>query len=125
MTTNLIVTVQRALVQFVAAEHHCWLDSTVTLYWIKGTAEYKQFVSNRVNRIQQHANITWYHVPTGKNPADLGSRGGSVVDNQSWRFGPEWLSNRDQWPSVITLEPSATSNAESRPRGRCWLSLFP
>ena len=114
MATNLIVNVQRALVQFVAAELHCWLDSTVALYWIKGTGEYKQFVTNRVNKIQQHTKIQWHHVPTGENPADLGSRGGSVVHNQYWRFGPEWSLNRDQWPPDITLEPSAASNAEAK-----------
>ena len=39
MATNLIANVQRALVQFVAVELHCWLDSTVALYWIKGKGE--------------------------------------------------------------------------------------
>ena len=37
-----------------------------------------------------------------------------MVHNQYWRFGPEWLLNRDQWPPDITLEPSAASNAEAK-----------
>ena len=48
MATNLIVNVQWALVR---------LDSTVPLYWIKVMGEYKQFVTNRVNKIQQHTKI--------------------------------------------------------------------
>lgn len=56
----------------------------------------------------------WYHVLTGENLSDLGSSCGSVVDNESWRFGPEWSSNRDQWSPDITLEPSAVSNAEAK-----------
>ena len=31
----------------------CWLDSTVTLHWICGNGQYKQFVDNRVNKIHQ------------------------------------------------------------------------
>lgn len=43
MTVNLVTNVQAAL-NFLPHETHCWLDSTVALYWIKGvsTIRFKQ-----------------------------------------------------------------------------------
>ncbi|XP_033229135.1 uncharacterized protein LOC117180750 [Belonocnema kinseyi] len=57
-----------------------WSDSTVALHWINTPPHtLKTFVSNRVAKIQEIiqnvANITWRHVPTNENPADLCSRG--------------------------------------------------
>lgn len=80
MAVNLITNVQSALSAYPNTVH-CWLDSTVAPYWIKGQGEYRQFVSNRVHKIKQHRQVTWHHVPTEDNPADLGSRGGNVVNN--------------------------------------------
>ena len=91
---------------------HCWLDSTVALYWIRGRGEYRQFVANRVHKIQQRQDVKWHHVPTTENPADLGSHGGSVDHHQLWYQGPSWLSEETEWPPDITLEPNADSNAE-------------
>jgi hypothetical protein len=54
-----------------------WLDSTVALQWLKGGREYKQFVANRVRKIQAFPDIKWPHV----HSADLGSRGGQVIGN--------------------------------------------
>ena len=71
MAVNLVTNVQAAL-NFLQQETHCWLDSTVALYWIKGQGEYRQFVSKRVHKIQQHDQVKWHHVPTEDNPADLG-----------------------------------------------------
>ena len=114
MAANLITNVQQAIQPIITADLHCWLDSTVALFWILGTGEYKQFVANRVNKIRQHSSITWHHVPTSENPADLGSRGGSVVDAPLWRYGPQWLVDPDKWPPNITLISSASSNAEAK-----------
>ena len=74
MAVNLVTNVQAAL-SHLPHKAHCWLDSTVALYWIKGHGEYRQFVSNSVHKIQQHEQVKWHHVPTKDNPADLGSRG--------------------------------------------------
>ena len=56
---------------------HCygWLDSMVALYWISGRGSYKQFVANRVKLIREKSYITWKHVGSKDNPADIGSRG--------------------------------------------------
>ena len=80
MAVNLVSNVARVLSDF-QVETHCWLDSTVALFWTRGKGEYRQFVANRVQKIQQHDKVVWHHVPTSQNPADLGSRGGSVAKN--------------------------------------------
>ena len=91
-----ISNVKNALAEFPVTEPHCCLDSSIALHWIRGQGEYKQFVANRVHKIQTHLEITWRHVPTAKNPADLGSRGGSVTNAELWWKGPEWLGHRER-----------------------------
>ena len=93
---------------------YCWLDSTVALHWICGGGEYRQFVANRVQKIQEHKINPWMHVPTADNPTDLGSRGGSVEDSELWWNGPEWLSNRDLWPPNLVTKESAESATEAK-----------
>ena len=51
MAVNFVTNVQVAF-NVLPLEAHCWLDSTVALYWIKDQGEYRQFVSNRVHKIQ-------------------------------------------------------------------------
>ena len=111
MATNLLNNVKDALSGFPINELHAWLDSTVALYWIQNGGDYKQFVANRVRKIQQHNDIVWHHVPTGDNPADLGSRGGSVTNHNLWWNGPEWLANREEWPPEKMIKSSPGSNA--------------
>ena len=109
MAANLVTNVKNAIRTEKVASVHCWLDSTVALYWINGQGEFRQFVANRVKKIHEHKAITWHHVPTDKNPADVGSRGGNVSDNELWRRGPTWLSDQTEWPEdvVITTSPEA------------------
>ena len=96
MAANLAVNVRDAL-QNCDPVIHCWLDSTVALYWINRTGEYRQFIANRVQKIQQHQGIVWHHVPTDQNPADLRSRGRSVISERPW------LPYPDQWPPNIAV----------------------
>jgi hypothetical protein len=79
MAANLVTNVETAIGNEKVTSVHCWLDSTVALYWINGQGEYRQFVSNRLKRIQEHKRLELHYVPTNQNPADLGSRGGNVV----------------------------------------------
>ena len=51
MATNLVHNVKDALQGFPITNVHCWLDSSVALHWIGGGGNYKQFVSNRVQKI--------------------------------------------------------------------------
>lgn len=112
MAVNLLVNVASALDGFPLTEKYCWLDSTVALHWIRSPGTYKQFVSNRVEKIQAHSGVTWRHVGTLENPADLGSRGGEVKNHPSWSNGPKWLKNKAIWPPDIVTKASEESMAE-------------
>jgi hypothetical protein len=104
MATNLVSNVERVIENYEVNGTHSWSDSTVALYWINGQGEYRQFMSNRVRKIREHSSIQWHYVPTEENPADIGSRGGSTVNNELWTNGPEWLN----------LESSPETNAEAK-----------
>ena len=79
MATILAVNVRDALENY-HPEIYCWLDSTVALYWLHGDGEYRQFVVNRVQKIRQHQEMTWRHVPTDQNQANIGI---STLDERS------------------------------------------
>ena len=112
MVTNLLSNIRRELDAFPVTQSYGWLDSTVALQWINGGGDFKQFVANRVNKIQAHPEIIWRHVPTEENPADLGSRGGKVTGNQLWWNGPEWLSDKENWPPNLVTGPTPESEKE-------------
>ena len=86
----------------------------MALQWLKGGGEYKQFVANRVRKIQAHPDIIWRHVASQDNPADLGSRGGRDTANQLWWKGPSWLTNQDEWPQDIVTIATPQSRAEAK-----------
>ncbi|XP_068720014.1 uncharacterized protein [Montipora capricornis] len=115
MAVNLASNVRQALEGLpLATTLHCWLDSSVALHWIGDRGEYRQFVSNRVKKIQTHPNVLWHHVPSADNPADLGSRGGSVTGAQLWWNGPTWLTDPANWPPEVVTKPSPESLAERK-----------
>ena len=115
MAVNLLSNVRDALDRLPVGSLYAWLDSTVALHWIAGNGEYKQFVSNRVSKIKEHKEVSWRHVPTQDNPADLGSRGGLVSDdNQLWWKGPDWLSDPSAWPPEIITTPTAETESERK-----------
>ena len=114
MAVNLLSNVEREIDQRIVSSLHCWLDSTVALYWINGEDDYRQFVANRVAKIQSHTRVEWHHVPTKQNPADVGSRGGSIVGNDLWRTGPEWLKDPTKWPPKQVLEATREVEEEKR-----------
>ena len=82
------------------------------MHWIRGNGEYKQFVSNRVEKIRQRPEIEWRHVPTQDNPADLASRGGGITS--LWLNGPEWLSNKENWPPNPVTSASVATEEEAK-----------
>jgi len=115
MAVNLASNVRNALEGFpLASKTHCWLDSTVALHWIQDNGEYRQFVANRVRKIQSQEEARWHHVPTTDNPADLGSRGGTVSDKEMWWSGPVWLPNPEKWPPAIVTKTSPNSEKERK-----------
>ena len=113
ITVNLTTNVRQAVTDY-QAPIHCWLDSTVALYWIKDQGEYRQFVANRIQKICQHENVIWHYVPTGENPADVGSLGGNINHNNLWKHGPPWLSYPAQWPAQGALELTPESQAQAQ-----------
>ncbi|KRZ70324.1 hypothetical protein T10_9555 [Trichinella papuae] len=82
----------------------CWSDSEVTLAWIRSAAsQWKPFVRNRVEEIQQLVEPTcWRHCPGKSNPADVLSRGASLkglAKKSCWWQGPRWLAGpTETWP---------------------------
>ena len=97
MATNLLINVRNALDNLPSPKVFGWLDSTVALHWIKGNGQYKQFVANRVAKIQLYKEIEWKYIPTDENPADLASRG-ALVHSVLWQQGPAWLQDKSEWP---------------------------
>ena len=114
MAVNLLGNVSAALEGLPITAKYCWLDSTVALHWIRRPGEYKQFVSNRVEKIQTHSEVVWRHVRTSDNPADIGSRSGEVSSHALWRNGPEWLADKASWPPDIVTSASQESMAEAK-----------
>ena len=57
-----------------------WSDSTVCLQWIQSQGRYKQFVANRIEKINEKEEIVCKYVPSQENPADIGSRGASDLE---------------------------------------------
>ena len=114
MAVNLVANVRNALDGLPISSTHCWLDSSVALYWIRGQGEYKQFVANRVEKINSHGGVTWRYVPTEDNPADLGSRGGRVNGSHLWWDGPEWLATPEHWPADVLNQPTKESQVEAK-----------
>ena len=76
MVTNLVPNVKKALDGFPIRNVFGLYDSTVALHWIRNgrSEDLKQFVENRVRKIQEKNNIQWRHIPRQDNPADLASR---------------------------------------------------
>ena len=114
MAVNLVTNVEAAIGVEKVTEVYCWLDSTVALYCINGQGEYRQFVTNRVKKIREHERVIWHHVTTDQNPADLGSRGGYVTNNELWQHGPSWLSDKTRWPPEIALQSTQETTEGSK-----------
>ncbi|XP_037823707.1 uncharacterized protein LOC119612057 [Lucilia sericata] len=102
LLAKLWIRVKR-MISFEIESVYFWKDSEITLHWIKThPSTLATFVSNRVAEIQEWSeNVSWRHVPTRHNPADLVSRGCDVDDlKQSiWFDGPSFLLNdNSMWP---------------------------
>ncbi|XP_028415021.1 uncharacterized protein LOC114538100 [Dendronephthya gigantea] len=125
VTAKLIDYVIKAL-RIPVHEVYAWSDSQVVLSWIrKSSNNWKVFVANRVQDIQQRVEPERWHYCTGnENPADLVSRGISIQDlltNELWWHGPSWLqqdtinwpqkSSSDENPNECFSEAKTKANA--------------
>ncbi|UYV63786.1 hypothetical protein LAZ67_2005619, partial [Cordylochernes scorpioides] len=93
-----------------------WTDSTTALSWIKTNRQWGTFVNNRVKEICKTSGPKkWFYVPGGLNPADLPSRGCSVLQlkRTRWWEGPEWLKQpQDHWPKQLFHSDRSLVNLE-------------
>ena len=112
MAVNLVDNLRDALDGLPVRSTYCWLDSSVALYWIRGQGEYKQFVANRMQKINKE--VVWHYVPTADDPADLASRGGHIEHADLWWHGPRWLASPELWPVDALNEPSEESQTEAK-----------
>lgn len=72
-----------------------YTDSRVVLGYICNQSKrFYTYVSNRVQKtVHACSPCQWNYVPSGQNPADIGSRGASVVElvESAWLSGPKFL----------------------------------
>ena len=115
MATNLMENTRSALKKYPVDRYYAWTDSTVVLCWLKTKHRYKEFVINRVLKINEKNYIAWRYIPTQQNPADIGSRGckGNKIQ-ELWIRGPNWLEQSKLWPDNIEINASEKSEAEKR-----------
>ena len=115
MASNLAENIKSALSNYNIRDIHGWTDSIVVLHWLKGKRDYKQFVSNRINKITAKAYITGRHVPSNQNPADIGSTGayGNQIPDLWWT-GPTWLEQPEHWPPQPNIMARDESEKETK-----------
>lgn len=118
LLAKLVNYVRRTLNLF-AYDVWLWIDSSVALTWITNSpSKWKEFVSNRVNYIQEQIpSAHWRFVPGMENPADCASRGlspKSLSDHPLWWQGPSWLINdSSSWPKC-DFTPNSVAFSEER-----------
>ncbi|XP_049307287.1 uncharacterized protein LOC125777127 [Bactrocera dorsalis] len=83
---------------------YLWYDSEIVLAWLeKPPHAWKTYISNRTSEILDLVgSVTWRHVASADNPADLGTRGCKplhLATSTLWWNGPPWLTESpDSWP---------------------------
>lgn len=113
LLTRLIKYVVEAIKEKVEIDDVvCWSDSTIVLSWLRIPPHNLQvFEGNRVSQILNCGlNLTWRHLPSELNPADVASRGCRATDlvgHPLW-WGPQWLrSPSELWPPNIVDRPQS------------------
>ena len=116
---QLLETVQEALGGEVELTSiNLWTGSMTTLWWIRNKKEWKQYVTNRANKILERTEIAnWRHCPRIQNPADIGSRGmksAELKEKDLWWNEPEWIGDRNSWPKSEEVEETEASVKEQK-----------
>ena len=82
------------------------------------------FCGNRVGEIHTLCpNISWHHIASKSNPADIASRGCSsseLLENALWWTGPDFLSDSTY---KLSQDPEFITSEEQRPLNLCTVSL--
>ena len=99
-------------------------DSTIALSWILTKEQIKQWVHNRVNSVhmieaelkEMNIEVSFHHVASDQNPADLATRGMNTTDLQNstlWFTGPALLKeDRNTWETQLEGKLQYSSDAE-------------
>ena len=107
MVCNLIHN-KKVLSYLPVASFYALTNSTVCLQWINGQGNYKQFLLNRMKKINDQQ-IEWKYVPTHEIPADNADNAATkqqLQANKTWMNGPGWLSKPEKWPEQLQVTPS-------------------
>ena len=72
-----------------------WYSSSSLDWWWR---QNKQFEENLVQRLRDHPEITYRHIPTQENWADLASRGADIAFSTLWGKDLEWVADSECWP---------------------------
>ncbi|XP_036340002.1 uncharacterized protein LOC118749310 [Rhagoletis pomonella] len=103
LLAKLASTVQTHL-NMTSQKLYLWSDTEIVLAWLeKPPHSWKTYVSNRTAQILDLVGpVTWRHVASADNPADLGTRGCKplhLATTSLWWNGPSWLLESQQfWP---------------------------
>ena len=114
------------VLKFVTSELHLqvtntivFTDSMCVLHWLQSKKPLSAFVTNRLKEIKSLKEVTFKHVSSEDNPADLATRGKSPRELTSsiWWMGPTWLKNlEEQWP-VFKIPECKTGDVDSEIKG--------
>ena len=96
LVARLMNFVNRALGLQNNLPYTCWSHSQIVLNWIRSDAtQWKQFVRNRVQEIQELTSPDkWRFCPGKENPVDLVARSvkaQELIQSVVWLHGPYWL----------------------------------
>ena len=91
----------------------------IAMWWIKKCGKvWNVWINNRVEKIREMVPPSrWFFVPTGLNPADVGTRPVALenIDLDFWLKGPQFLlSNCKDWPSQKFLPSEKWAKLEER-----------
>ena len=75
-------------------------DSADVIFWVySGHYSWRPFVANQLKKLKKASDVlSWRHIDTLENPADLASRGeklGVLDKSELWRSGPEYWKTGD------------------------------
>ena len=84
-------------------------DSMCVLHWLQSKKPLSAFVTSRVKEIKPLEEVTFKHVSSEDNPADLATRGKSPKELTSsiWWMGPTWLKKNSKNSGQFSRSQSA------------------
>ena len=96
MLSRLMTEVRKAYPEISADNIYYFTDAADVLQWIRsGSIHPDIFIANRISVVRELTEVSmWEHVSSAENPADIPSRGMSLLklkDMPIWRYGPDFI----------------------------------